>query len=89
MSSLDPAADYCYITTTGRVTQKPHTVEIWFAASKALPDAQAQRWEQAFAAMQADGSYARILRKYDDLRVTRISDDRRRDMSGPLWAFPH
>jgi nitroimidazol reductase NimA-like FMN-containing flavoprotein (pyridoxamine 5'-phosphate oxidase superfamily) len=24
------AEDYCYITTTGRVTGKPHTVEIWF-----------------------------------------------------------
>ncbi len=24
-------ADYCYLTTTGRVTGEPHTVEIWFA----------------------------------------------------------
>ena len=24
--------DYCYITTTGRVTSNPHTIEIWFAA---------------------------------------------------------
>jgi len=23
--------DYCYVTTTGRVTGKPHTIEIWFA----------------------------------------------------------
>jgi deazaflavin-dependent oxidoreductase (nitroreductase family) len=23
--------DYCYLTTTGRVTGRPHTVEIWFA----------------------------------------------------------
>lgn len=23
--------DFCYITTTGRVTGKPHTIEIWFA----------------------------------------------------------
>jgi deazaflavin-dependent oxidoreductase (nitroreductase family) len=22
--------DYCYITTTGRVTGKPHEIEIWF-----------------------------------------------------------
>jgi hypothetical protein len=27
---LDGAADYCYITTTGRVTGRPHQVEIWF-----------------------------------------------------------
>ena len=25
------AQDYCYLTTTGRVTGKPHTIEIWFA----------------------------------------------------------
>ena len=24
--------DFCYLTTTGRVTGKPHTIEIWFAA---------------------------------------------------------
>lgn len=23
--------DYCYLTTIGRVTGKPHTIEIWFA----------------------------------------------------------
>jgi deazaflavin-dependent oxidoreductase (nitroreductase family) len=27
------AEDYCYVTTTGRVTGKPHRIEIWFAAS--------------------------------------------------------
>jgi deazaflavin-dependent oxidoreductase (nitroreductase family) len=31
----DPGAlaneDFCYLTTTGRVTGKPHTIEIWFA----------------------------------------------------------
>lgn len=25
------AAQFCYLTTTGRVTGKPHTIEIWFA----------------------------------------------------------
>ena len=24
--------DYCYITTAGRVSGKPHTIEIWFGA---------------------------------------------------------
>ena len=24
---------FCYVTTTGRVTGQPHTIEIWFAAS--------------------------------------------------------
>ncbi|MEO7909514.1 MAG: nitroreductase family deazaflavin-dependent oxidoreductase, partial [Roseiflexaceae bacterium] len=23
--------DFCYLTTTGRVTGQPHTIEIWFA----------------------------------------------------------
>jgi deazaflavin-dependent oxidoreductase (nitroreductase family) len=23
--------DYCYLTTTGRVSGRPHTIEIWFA----------------------------------------------------------
>lgn len=23
-------ADFCYLTTTGRVSQRPHTIEIWF-----------------------------------------------------------
>lgn len=32
MAQIDATADYCYITTTGRVTGKPHTVEIWFGA---------------------------------------------------------
>jgi len=30
MTGFDGAADYCYITTAGRVTGRPHTVEIWF-----------------------------------------------------------
>ncbi len=25
--------DYCYLTTTGRKTGRPHTIEIWFALS--------------------------------------------------------
>jgi deazaflavin-dependent oxidoreductase (nitroreductase family) len=26
------ALDFCYVTTTGRATGKPHRIEIWFAA---------------------------------------------------------
>jgi deazaflavin-dependent oxidoreductase (nitroreductase family) len=32
--AVDPALasqDYCYVTTTGRVTGMPHRIEIWFA----------------------------------------------------------
>jgi deazaflavin-dependent oxidoreductase (nitroreductase family) len=25
-------AEYCYLTTTGRVSGRPHTIEIWFVA---------------------------------------------------------
>jgi deazaflavin-dependent oxidoreductase (nitroreductase family) len=31
---IDPSLaiePYCYLTTTGRVTGRPHTIEIWFA----------------------------------------------------------
>lgn len=32
MAERDPAdLDYCYVTTTGRRSGKPHTIEIWFA----------------------------------------------------------
>ena len=34
MATPDPSLtteQYCYLTTTGRVTGQPHTIEIWFA----------------------------------------------------------
>ena len=32
MTAADAAAlDFCYVTTTGRRTGNPHTIEIWFA----------------------------------------------------------
>jgi deazaflavin-dependent oxidoreductase (nitroreductase family) len=31
-AGIDPAAlDFCYLTTTGRVSGVPHRIEIWFA----------------------------------------------------------
>jgi deazaflavin-dependent oxidoreductase (nitroreductase family) len=27
--------DFCYLTTTGRITGQPHTIEIWFGARDA------------------------------------------------------
>jgi deazaflavin-dependent oxidoreductase (nitroreductase family) len=30
LSPLLAGEDYCYLTTTGRVTGKPHQIEIWF-----------------------------------------------------------
>lgn len=32
MGGVEPSdLDYCYVTTTGRRTGSPHTIEIWFA----------------------------------------------------------
>jgi deazaflavin-dependent oxidoreductase (nitroreductase family) len=33
MTSALAAEDYVYITTVGRVTGKPHTIEIWFGTN--------------------------------------------------------
>lgn len=33
-TEIDAAADFCYITTRGRVTGKPHTIEIWFGLDR-------------------------------------------------------
>ncbi|MFO1415149.1 MAG: transporter substrate-binding domain-containing protein [Burkholderiales bacterium] len=63
--------------------------EIWFAAGKGMPDAEAQKWQQAFAAMQADGTYARIMARYEKFDVRAVPDDLRRTMSGPLPGFPY
>ena len=32
MADLYKDEDFCYLTTVGRVTGGPHTIEIWFAA---------------------------------------------------------
>jgi deazaflavin-dependent oxidoreductase (nitroreductase family) len=32
---IDPALDYCYLTTTGRVSGEPREIEIWFGHSGA------------------------------------------------------
>lgn len=32
-----PDAQYCYLTTTGRVSGKGHTVELWYATSPDKP----------------------------------------------------
>jgi polar amino acid transport system substrate-binding protein len=59
--------------------------EIYFAASKNLPDAEAARWEKAFDSMKADGSYERIVQKYRRMKASPIPDDARR-MTDPVWS---
>jgi hypothetical protein len=51
--------------------------EIYLAASKDLPDAEAQKWEKALAAVQADGTYRRIADEYNRMKIV-IPDEMRR-----------
>lgn len=32
MTVFNSSEEYCYVTTTGRVSGKPHRIEIWFGA---------------------------------------------------------
>src|SRR5690242_8826708 len=34
---VDDRQSYCYLTTTGRRTGRPHTIEIWFGAPSDRP----------------------------------------------------
>ena len=58
--------------------------EIWLAASKSLPDEEVKRWADAFDQVKADGTYARILQKYDRMKVLPIEDDLRRHLDDPF-----
>jgi len=58
----------------GQVIRKS---ELWLAASKDLPDSEAKRWEDAWAAMQADGTAERIIRRNQNPRVDPIEDAKR------------
>jgi len=59
--------------------------EIYLAASKDLPDAEAQKWEKALAAVQADGTYQRIADEYNRMKIVPIPDEMRRRFSQPVW----
>ncbi len=59
--------------------------EIYLAASKDLPDAEAQKWERALEAIKADGTYQRILDEYNRLKIVPIPDEMRRRFSQPVW----
>ncbi len=34
--SADASEEYCYLTTTGRRSRQPHTIEIWFAVDRGV-----------------------------------------------------
>lgn len=58
----------------GQVIRKS---ELWLAVSKDLPDAEARKWERAWAGMQADGTAERIIRRNQNPRVDPIDDAKR------------
>lgn len=59
--------------------------EIYLAASKDLPDAEAQKWERAFEAVKADGTYQRIADEYNRLKIVPVPDEMRLRFSQPVW----
>jgi polar amino acid transport system substrate-binding protein len=52
--------------------------EIWFAASRGLPEAEILRWRRGFDEVRADGTYDRILAHYTRLRPAPVPDAARR-----------
>ncbi|NPT53760.1 hypothetical protein [Paraburkholderia elongata] len=51
--------------------------ELWLAASKSLPDAEAKRWQAAWAAMQADGTVERIIRADQNPAINPVDEEKR------------
>jgi len=51
--------------------------QLWLAASKSLSDADAKPWQDAWAAMQADGTADRIIRRNLSPRVDPVDDAKR------------
>ena len=59
--------------------------EIYLAASKDLPDAEAEKWAKALKAVKADGTYQRIADDYNRMKIVPIPDEMRRRFSQPVW----
>jgi polar amino acid transport system substrate-binding protein len=53
--------------------------EIWFAASRGLPESEIARWRRGFDEVRADGTYDRILALYARLRPAQVPDEMRRE----------
>lgn len=60
------------------------TSRLYLAASPDLPGAEAAQWQAAWAAMQADGSAATIVRQQMQLEVDPIEDQKRRIREEPF-----
>lgn len=58
--------------------------ELYLAASKNLPEAEAKKWQAAFEAIQADGTMAAIRRRYEQAKVDAVEDELRRVRDEPF-----
>ncbi len=60
--------------------------DIYLAASKSLPDAEAAKWGKALESMKVDGSYDRIVQKYRRLKAAPVADEARKLPRLPDWT---
>jgi len=58
--------------------------KLYLAASKNLPDEEAQRWVAAWAAMRADGTAQAIIRRDQNPRIDPVDDEKRRIQEEPF-----
>ena len=70
--------DFCYLTTSGRRTGKPHTIEIWFVVEGASVYMLAEGGERADWVRNIRQNSAVLLRLGEQTRpaIGRIVDDR-------------
>ena len=70
--------DFCYLTTSGRRTGKPHTIEIWFVVEGAAVYMLAEGGERADWVRNIRQNSAVLLRLGEQTRpaIGRIVDDR-------------
>ncbi len=64
--------------------QVVRTSRLYLATSPDLPDAEAEKWQAAWATMQTDGSAARIVQQQQDRRIDPIDDQKRRIRNEPF-----
>ena len=63
--------------TTLNIGQIVRRSPIYFAASRDVPEAEAERWRSAFEQVRADGTYDRVLASYRRLKVEPIPEEAR------------
>ena len=71
--------------TTLNIGQIVRRSEIFLAGSRNLPAAEIERWKNAFAAVQADGTVDRIVTRYTTTRPEAIPIEQRRRGDEIRW----